>query len=158
MVTTATRPAIRRRNIADIPTRWAAALDRATEKGLRLYQHEASGQWFATSSDGTSVHAVSWFTCECRAAAEGDPVCLHRAAFRRACQEEDHDVERNLAQHGQQGVPTFDEAEEVTLLVAPAGRMCTDCLGTGTARMYTGGRHNDWVPVTCGCGAGRRAA
>ncbi len=48
--------------------------------------------------------------------------------------------------------PTFDEVAAATVLVMPApARECTDCLGTGTARMYTGGRHNEWVPVTCGC-------
>lgn len=47
------------------------------------------------------------------------------------------------------------DSQRVETIPAPV-RACTDCLGTGTARMYTGGRHNEWVAVTCGCQ--RRAA
>jgi len=42
-----------------------------------------SGVWVATSgTDPDIAYVVTATGCECRAAAEGDPVCLHRAALR----------------------------------------------------------------------------
>ncbi len=177
MVTTTRRPN------ADTLARWDAALKRATGKGLRLFQHDATGQWFCSGSDGQTVYAVSHVTCECAAALANDPVCQHRALYREACRMDDEPVgmtdaeidalissatipyDAALIGRMLDGVAlTFDEAaamEGTTVLVVaeqggtittlPARKMCTDCLDTGTARMYTGGRGNDWLPVTCHC-------
>ncbi len=149
MVTT-TRPAKTRR---DTPARWATALARARAEHITVIQHSTSGVFFATSAGSLDLYRVRWFDCECAAGRSGDPVCKHRAAFREHCREDDRQVARMLAA----SAPTFDEVAAATVLVMPApARACTDCLGTGTARMYTGGRHNAWVPVTCSCQ--RRAA
>ncbi len=164
MVTTTRRPN------ADTLVRWDAALKRAYGKGLRLFQHDATGQWFCSGSDGQTVYAVGHFTCECAAALANDPVCQHRALYREACRVDDQEVEAILTGPNTDDTAlTFDQAAAMegatvlsiaagsrTIETLPARTRCTDCLDTGTARMYTGGRHNAWVPVNCGCR--RRAA
>lgn len=63
------------------PERWQKALDRAIAQGVTVRQL-ACGVWTATSgTNPTAAYAVTLFDCECRAAAEGDPVCKHRAAL-----------------------------------------------------------------------------
>ena len=151
MVTT-TRPAKTRR---DTPARWATALARAKAENITVIQHSHTGIFFATSAGSLDLYRVRWYDCECAAGRSGDPVCKHRAAFRAHCADEDRQVARMLAG----SAPTFDEVAAATVIVMPAPRReCRDCLGTGTARMYTGDGLNQWVPVTCGCGARRRAA
>jgi hypothetical protein len=187
-----TRPAARRLNI-DSPARWDAALKRAIGKGLRLFQHDATGQWFCSASDGQSLYAVGHYTCECAAALANDPVCQHRALFREACRADDQEVERLLAEQEtgmtdaelerllnepaiaydpaavermlDARVPTFDEAGEMTVLVASGtGTVrnlpepeteCQDCHGSGWSRMYTGFGMSDWISARCSCPAGR---
>lgn len=91
MVATTTR----RPNV-DTLARWDAALKRANDKGLRLFQHDATGQWFCSGSDGQTVYAVTHYTCECQAALANDPVCQHRALYREACRVDDQGVEAML--------------------------------------------------------------
>lgn len=196
MVTTTRRPNV------DTFARWDAALKRANDKGLRLFQHGATGQWFCSGSDGQTVYGVGHFTCECAAALANDPVCQHRALYREACRVDDKEADAILSGPEMDDEPagmsdteldaliasatipydaaligrmldgealTFNEAAamEGTMVLSvaagsrmveilPARTMCTDCLDTGTARVYTGGRGNQWVPVTCSCW--RRAA
>jgi hypothetical protein len=66
------------------PQRWQAALTRALDNGVRVYQISGTGQWVATSASKPGVcFAVSVDACECEAAMLGaDPVCQHRAALR----------------------------------------------------------------------------
>lgn len=149
MATTTRRTTTRR----DTPTRWATAVARAQAEGITVIQHSHSGVFFATSAGNLDLYRVRWFDCECAAGRSGDPVCKHRAAFRAHCADEDRQVAQMLAA----SVPTFEEVAAATVLVMPApARECTDCLGTGTARMYTGDGLNDWTPITCRCQ--RRAA
>ena len=167
MVSTTTR-----RPNKDTAARWDAALDRAHVKRVQVWQDRTTGDFLALSSDATKVYTVRWYTCTCAAAEAGDPVCTHRAMFRELCREEDRATVRMLAEQRDAELVGMSDAdldrmmEGATVLSVPAGsqrvetvparRMCSDCLDTGTARMYTGGRHNEWVPVTCGCQ--RRAA
>src|SRR5215204_2892748 len=73
----------RTRDTADTPARWAKALERAIAQGVTVRQLATSGAWIATSgSDVEVAYIVSTDTCECRAGAEGDPCCKHRAALR----------------------------------------------------------------------------
>lgn len=66
----------------ETPNRWARALTRALYGGVEIFT-TASGQRFATSAtQHDMLYAVSETTCECRAAQEGDPICMHRAALR----------------------------------------------------------------------------
>lgn len=67
---------------AETPERWARALTRALYGGIEIYT-TASGQRFATSAtQHDMLYAVTPDSCECRAAQEGDPICVHRAALR----------------------------------------------------------------------------
>lgn len=64
------------------PARWQAALARAIAEGIEVRQVAGSGAWIATSTtDPHAAYAVDGSTCACDAAAHGDPVCKHRAAF-----------------------------------------------------------------------------
>lgn len=132
MVATSTR--------RDTPARWAAARTRAAERGTRIFQDSASGQVFATGSDGQTIYRVGWDTCDCRAAAEGDPICQHRAAFREHCQAEDRAVARMLA-----------ASEGAVVLSVPAPAVCPDCHGEGTFRTYYGDHLSDYVEHVCHC-------
>lgn len=86
---TRTRPVTAR---TGTPERWAAALDRARAAGVAVTQDPITGRFSATSTDRTRRHEVSWYGCTCWAAIGGDEVCLHRAAFREHCREEDRQL------------------------------------------------------------------
>lgn len=129
----------------DTPARWDAALDRALANHIQVWQDQESGDFLALSSDATKLYTVRWYDCTCAAAEAGDPVCVHRAAFRQHCREEDQQVERVLR---------ATVRETVAGPAAPR-RMCTSCLDTGMARMSRSGRLDDYVSAPCGCGAGQ---
>lgn len=82
-------PARTARHAAPISTadRWKAAAARATAEGIEVRQLAGSGGWIATSGSerGTAyelgVTGSVAHDCACVAAAHGDPVCKHRAAF-----------------------------------------------------------------------------
>lgn len=150
MVTT-TAPRSRRPN-ADTPARWFAALERAQARNIQVWQDRESGDFLALSSDATKVYTVRWYTCTCAAGEADDPVCVHRAAFRAHCREEDRQVARILAG------PNPDPTTPAPVAIVPARLMCSDCLDSGWARISTGGHLNDYVSVACGCQAGGRAA
>src|SRR5690348_7755106 len=72
----------RRRVTAASPARWAKALERAIAEGVQVRQLATSGVWVATSGTQAGLaYVVTGDGCECRAAAEGDAVCKHRALF-----------------------------------------------------------------------------
>lgn len=135
------------------PARWAAALSRAVLRNITVSQDPRTGVFTAPSTDGTRRYRVGWYDCQCQAAQGGDPVCLHRAAFREHCREEDRQVARELR-------AAIDAEPPFPADPAPARprRMCTDCLDTGWARMYRSGRLSDYTDVPCGCTASHRAA
>lgn len=157
------------------PARWAAALSRAVLHGITVRQDPITGTFSAPSSDGTTRYTVSWYGCSCQAAQGGDPVCLHRAAFREHCRAEDREVARQLRElladsasnsttlpeHLADLYVTRDhdgEPESSDLLEPlPLHKMCTDCLDTGWARMHLSGRLNDYTEVPCRCTAARVA-
>ncbi len=165
MVTTAPVTATR----VSTPARWASALDRAASRGITVRQDPSTGTFTAPSTDGTRHYVVSWYGCECAAAQGGDPVCLHRAAYRNHCQEEDRAVARQLREAIEAEPPfpvmpahlaelyvTADEegepqSSDLLEPIEPDHRMCTDCLDTGWARMYLGSSFNDYTEVPCGC-------
>jgi hypothetical protein len=74
---------IRRRRI-DSPERWQRALERAVRVALEVRQLQGSGQWIVTSaSDPGAAYETDGQHCTCPAAMlGGDPVCMHRAAYR----------------------------------------------------------------------------
>lgn len=65
------------------PARWQAALRRAIENGVQVFQVASSGQWVATSTSKPGiVHETDGTSCTCEAAIFGsDPVCQHRAVY-----------------------------------------------------------------------------
>ncbi len=154
---------------SDTAARWAAALDRAVTHGITVLQDPSTGSFTAPSTDGTRHYVVSWYGCSCAAGQGGDPVCLHRAAFRQHCREEDRQVARMLNEaidrepafpvlpaHLAELYVTVDETGEpessdLLAVTEPDHRMCTDCLDTGWARMYLGSSLNDYTEVPCGC-------
>lgn len=138
MVTT-TRPTITR---LDTPAGWTAAEDRAQARNIQVWQDQSTGAFYATSSDGTTHYRVGWYSCQCAAGLGNDPVCLHRAAFRAHCREEDRQMERLLRE---------------SAAIVPA-RMCTSCLDSGWARMSLGHGLTDYTMVVCGCGAAQDVA
>ncbi len=150
----------------DTPARWTAALDRARAKGVKLFRDDA-GDYFALSTNGTTLYSVSTFTCSCKAGLGSDPVCLHRAALRAALAREDALVAEIVAAESTPVLPQHladlyviadetGEPESSDLLkpIEPDHRMCTGCMDSGWSRMYLSGRLNDYVEVPCGCGAG----
>lgn len=66
------------------PDRWQRALERAKLAGVQVRQLQGSGQWLVTSaSDPIAAYETDGNECSCPAAMlGGDPVCLHRAAYR----------------------------------------------------------------------------
>ncbi len=68
----------------DTPQRWQRALERAARSALEVRQLQGSGQWIVTSaSDPGAAYETDGQTCTCPAAMlGGDPVCMHRAAYR----------------------------------------------------------------------------
>lgn len=65
------------------PARWQKALRRALDEGVDVRQLATTGVWIATSGTSSSTAYVLTPTdCECRAAAEGDVCCKHRALLR----------------------------------------------------------------------------
>lgn len=63
--------------------RWQKALRRALDEGIDVRQLATSGVWIATSGTSSSTaYVVTPTDCECRAAAEGDVCCKHRALLR----------------------------------------------------------------------------
>lgn len=108
--------------------RWQSALRRADEKNVRLYRVEVSGAYIATSGTTTTVaYQTDGISCECAAAVQGDPVCIHRARFWQAM-----------------GMLAL-EVEP-----APATMSCTFCRGTG--EFWADGQ---WSADTCGACNGR---
>ncbi len=146
------------------PIRWAAALDRARSKGIKLFHDVVDGHYYALSSDGHTLYPVSAFSCACIAAVQGDPVCVHRAALRSHLTQLDAITEQlvdeptpTLPQHLADLAVELDEtgepsASEVLDPTEPDHRMCTDCLDTGWARMYVGFGLNDYTEIPCRCG------
>ncbi len=155
----------------DSAARWAAALNRAVAHGVNVTQDLDSGTFTAPSTDGTRHYVVSWYGCGCAAGQGGDPVCLHRAAFRQHCRDEDRQVARllNEAIEHEPAFPVLPqhladlyvevdedgEPHSAELLdpIEPDYRMCTDCLGSGFAQMYLSFHLNDYTEVPCRCGA-----
>ncbi len=130
MVQTQTRRPVRRAT----PERWQAALKRALDAGVQIRQLAGSGAWVATSAtDPTAAYVVSGQACECRAAAEGDPVCLHRAAFWHAL-----------------GVLDL-EPEPVPVVTAPTPATCPTCGGNGFDPACSGHRISAGYVVHCPC-------
>jgi len=113
------------------PARWQAALGRAIAEGVQVRQLAGSGLWLATSgTDAGTAYALAVtgdvaHGCECPAAAHGDPVCKHRAAFYHT-------------------VGVLDP--EPPTLAAPTAFPCSECHGTGTERVAAAGR---WFMVAC---------
>ena len=159
-------------NRANTTARWAAARTRAVERGTRIFQNSESGQFYASGSDGTTIYKVGWYDCDCRAAAEGDPICAHRAAFRMHCEEEDRQVAALLpVQQREQaattmtvddeGFPILTDAQVEAMLAQPTIRysyerpadepVCRTCDGEGVFRTYYGDHLNDYVVHTCHC-------
>ncbi len=154
---------------SETAARWAAALDRADTHGITVRQDPITGVFTAPSSDHARHYVVSWYGCECAAAQGGDPVCLHRAAYRNHCQEEDRAVARQLREaieaepvfpvmpaHLAELYVTADEdgepqSSDLLEPIEPDHRMCTDCLDTGWARMYLSSGLYDYTEVRCGC-------
>ncbi len=123
--------------------RWYAALDRA-RANITLYRSD-DGQFNATSSrNPNTLYPVGATRCACEAAVNGDPVCQHRAAVR-----------------SHLGLAPFEDQSCREPVAAPEPvikRECRDCLGTGSARISTGGHLTDYPTVPCTCQPGRWAA
>lgn len=60
--------------------RFEAACERATAKGIRVLAYR-DGRAIVSASNGRDAYMTDGHTCSCRAAIEGDPICLHRAAL-----------------------------------------------------------------------------
>lgn len=99
-------------------------------QGHWLDQDPRSGTFFTTSSDGQSLYRVGWYDCECAAGQGGDPVCLHRALFRKHCREDDRCVARNLAGAVDEQ-PAFSLYRERTV--------CPVCGGPAWSELVNGG-------------------
>jgi hypothetical protein len=68
----------------DTPERWEAALARAKQAGVKVYEL-GRGRFAVTSAhDLSKAYEVTAIPerCTCPAAQAGDPVCVHRAALR----------------------------------------------------------------------------
>lgn len=120
--------AVRQRTIADTPVRWQAAIKRADAEGVTVRQLQC-GVWVATSgTDANGAYIVTPTGCECRAAAEGDPICKHRAALR---------LRLGLLAVEVEPAPIV---REVIVLTAPDD--CQPCEGRGyfrkESRIFTG--------------------
>ena len=64
------------------PARWRAALARAVSSGIVLRYEASTGMAVVTSgSDGTICYVTDGRICTCKACANGDPVCQHRAIY-----------------------------------------------------------------------------
>jgi hypothetical protein len=121
------------------PERWQAALQRAFDNNLRLYQVSGTGQHVVLSGSRIGVaYQTDGVECECESWLHGDPVCHHRALYWHA-----------------QGLLDLDEPAE-----APAQtERCGACHGDGFEKMPTGDRLSDWVGVQCrDCGGTGRVA
>lgn len=87
----------------DTPERWQRASERAKLASVELTYYELSDTWFVSSATYPGVHYESDGThCTCEAYANGDPVCLHRAAVR------DH-----LAERAALGIELLQRQEEL---------------------------------------------
>jgi hypothetical protein len=66
------------------PARWQAALWRAVDTNVKVFQVAGSGVWIATSASRPGVcYEVTTTECQCEAAVLGkDSCCVHRAALR----------------------------------------------------------------------------
>src|SRR5215217_9311554 len=84
MIAQAVPASLARRVRVDSSERWQAALRRALDNGIRVYQISGTGEWIATSASEPGVaYRCNERECECEAATFGnDPVCQHRAALR----------------------------------------------------------------------------
>ncbi len=128
--TTASRRPVR----PTTPERWQAALKRALAAGVEVRQLAGSGAWVAGSAtDPRAAYVVSGQACECRAAAEGDPVCVHRAAYWHA-----------------QGVLEVEPAAPVEPAPVPVAT-CPSCGGNGIAVECRGHRVSAGYYVHCPC-------
>jgi hypothetical protein len=82
---TATITPIRGYRLNNTPKRWQKALRRALAEGVEVRQLATTGVWIATSgTNPEAAYVVTTHDCECRAAAEGDVCCKHRALLRHA--------------------------------------------------------------------------
>lgn len=67
----------------DTAERWQRARERAKAANVQLAYYAASDTWFVTSASHPGVvYESDGHGCTCLAYANGDPVCLHRAAVR----------------------------------------------------------------------------
>ena len=116
------------------PARWQAALGRAIAEGVQVRQLAGSGLWLATSSTDAGTAFALAVTgdvahgCECPAAAHGDPVCKHRAAFYHT-------------------VGVLDPDPGPGAPAAPVALPCWSCRGTGTEQVE--GTNGRWFLVAC---------
>jgi hypothetical protein len=111
------------------PERWQAALRRAFDNNLRLYQVSGTGQHVVLSGSKVGVaYATDGRDCECKSWLHGDPVCQHRALY-----------------WYHQGVLDLDEPSDAPAQTA----RCGACHGDGFEKMPTGDRLSDWVGVQC---------
>lgn len=120
MVATANRP----RRVAS-PERWQKALARAIENGVSAYQVANSGAWVVTSKSNPGVvYQTDGVECGCQAWLNGDPVCLHRAAYFAAVGMLDLDGDNN---------PEPSPTAPVAALPVPY--KCATCEDSGAVRV-----------------------
>jgi hypothetical protein len=121
------------------PARWQRALRRALEQGVDVRQLATSGVWVASSgTDATAAYVVTPDDCECRAAAEGDRVCKHRALLR----------------HILGDLPLDPEPPTPAAPAAPARPSCPICFDVGAFAIIVGpGGRAEWVACSCTTGA-----
>lgn len=72
MNTTRTRP--------NTLARWESACERVAARNIRVLSFR-NDRAIVSSSNGRDAYMTNGHTCSCRAAIEGDPICVHRAAF-----------------------------------------------------------------------------
>ncbi len=114
------------------PKRWQAALQRAFDSGITLYQIAGTGEAVVTSQrEPGTAYRTDGTVCDCAAhTLSGDPVCAHRALYWYS-----------------RGVLELDpEPEPPAPLVT---QICPDCSGDGYRQMRTGGHFSDWWAAPC---------
>ena len=110
---TATITPLRGYRLNDSPARWQRALRRALAEGVAVRQLATSGVWVATSgTDPDAAYVVTPTGCECRAAAEGDVCCKHRALLRHRLGTLDLDPEPEPVPPAPAVAPERAEAEQ----------------------------------------------
>ena len=128
----------RRPNVST-PAHWQSALQRAIDQGVTVRQIQC-GAWVATSgTDNEVAYLVTATGCECRAAAESDPVCKHRAALRHRLGMLTLDVRPVPA-------PVVIESIESP---DPRPNTCPDCDGNGFVRKASATFRDTTFRVNC---------